>query len=112
MGHLLAKTVAEIVRRARRIYELAGYFDEYTVTLALCNALGTALLSKENVTFHRGQVIAEDLGTRWEGNLLEIQAPGFPDDPNDVPAKRLCDRLWQAYGRWDCPLFDNEGRPR
>jgi hypothetical protein len=41
-------------------------------------------------------------------NIPGIQCP-YPLKPNAV-AKDLADRIWNALGREDCPLFDSEGQ--
>jgi hypothetical protein len=108
IDHFLAKSIVEIVRRARRIFDVSGIYEEYVVSLVLGKSRGTVLI-RPTVTFYQDKVVGEDLGVRWEDDVLKIQEPGFTNDPYDVPAKRLCDHLWQTYGRWDCPLFDAEG---
>jgi hypothetical protein len=46
----------------------------------------------------------------WIGGVLNIQVPGFPDEAPGRPAKLLCDRLWQTFGKWECTALDDDGR--
>jgi hypothetical protein len=106
-GDLLARSVVEIVRRAKRVYELSGLFGPHVVTLALVNAMNTLLPGRTTST-PEGTVV-EDPGTLWNGATLRVQAPGFPEEAAGLTAKRLCDLFWQAYGKWVCPRIDAQG---
>ncbi len=107
-GALLARSVVEIVRRAKQVYELSGLFGPYVVTLALVNAMNTLLPG--NTTIHEEGPVVEDPGRLWNEATLLAQAPGFPEEADGLTAKRLCDLFWQAYGKWVCPSIDAQGR--
>ncbi len=107
-GGLIARSVMEMIGRAKRVYDLSGMFEPFIVTLALVNASGT--LSPGKVFPQEEGAIVEERGTVWTETNLVVQAPGFPEDVEGVTAKRLCDLLWQAYGRWGCRAIDDQGR--
>jgi hypothetical protein len=107
-GGLLARSVVEIVRRAKRVYELSGLFGPHIVTLALVNAWNT-LLPGRITPQHEGPVV-DDPGKLFTEATLLVQAPGLPEEVAGLTAKRLCDIFWQAYGKWVCPIIDAQGR--
>lgn len=94
-GYFLATSIVVIVRRAHQVYEASGSFEPYVITLQMNNT--------QNTMMPRGE---GDFGTAYRRIILKVQAIGYYDDENDLPAKRVCDRLWQAYGYADCPFFD------
>jgi hypothetical protein len=103
----IARSVIEMIKRAKRVYALSGLFEPFIVTLALVNASGTLLPGK--VFPQEEGAIVEEPGTIWTETVLVVQAPGFPEEVEGVTAKRLCDLLWQAYGRWSCRTIDEQG---
>jgi hypothetical protein len=95
-GDLLARSLVEIVRRAKRVYEPSGQFGPHVVTLAFVNAMNTLLPGRSTPT-PEGPVV-EDPGRVFKEATLLVQAPGFPEEEAGLTAKRLCDYFWQVYG--------------
>lgn len=106
-GEILVGSVVEFVRRVRKLHEVAAMFEPFTLTLALYNAVHSALPAGA-VEVHEGSIVRNP-GAVWRESQLAIHVPGFPDEAPGHPAKLLCDRLWQAYGKWNCEALDDEG---
>ncbi len=107
-GGKIARSIVEIVGRAKQVYELSGLFGAYVVTVALPHATNT-LLPGRIIPQPEGAMV-EDPGTMWTGPTLVVQAPGFLEEAAGFTAKRLCDLIWQAYGKWSCPAINDQGR--
>jgi hypothetical protein len=106
-GGLIARSVIETIGRAKRVYDLSGMFEPFVLTLALVNASGT-LLPGRIIPGEEGAIV-EEPGTLWTETTLLVQIPGLPEEVEGVTAKRLCDLIWQAYGRWGCGYIDDQG---
>ncbi|HET8998137.1 MAG TPA: hypothetical protein VFP86_00670, partial [bacterium] len=106
-GAILVRSIVEFVRRARSLHDAALIFEPFILTLVLYNSSLSALPAGAVAT-EEGSII-RNLGTvRHESHLI-IGVPGFPDETPGRPAKLLCDRLWQAYGKWKCTALDDNG---
>ena len=104
---VLVRSVVEFVRRVRKLHEIGEMFEPFTVTLVLYNASRSALPRGAEHT-EEGSIIV-DPGKIFVDNDLIVSVPGFPDEASLRPSKLLCDRLWQAYGKFECGALDNDG---
>jgi hypothetical protein len=98
-GYLLSTSVAAIVRRARQAYQRSGVYDPYVLTVVIGNSQNTMMPLNRT-----------ELGRVFKSAVLKVQAVGYSEDQNDLPARRVLDRLWQAYGYPECTHFDAANR--
>ena len=83
------------------LYEQYLPFTPIVVNLSFFNANNIWLAVRD----------MNDSTVKWQGQHLELGHFFFDNTNNDrkLAAKQICDRLWQAFNREKCNLFDDVG---
>jgi hypothetical protein len=106
-AEVLARSVWDMVRKACRMYDVAKVVARpFVVSLTLENVERSMLSGRGETGVGWGGGGMVEKG--WFDRSLTICVWGS-SSKRAVAAKRVCDRLWQAYGEWECPLIDDEG---
>jgi len=109
----LVRYPASFLHFVRALADHAGLTEPIVVGLSIFNARGLRLQKGRPDSGRRVTPPQLRVFNEWEGEQhLEIAAMQFryPVDPGKV-AKRLADRLWQAFHYDNCPLLDEHGQP-
>ena len=108
----LARYPASFLHFVRALSDYAGLTEPIVVGLSIFNARGLRLQKGRPDSGRRMTPLHLRVLNEWEGEQhLEIPAMQFPYplDPGKV-AKRLADRLWNAFHYDNCPLLDEHGQ--
>ncbi len=105
-GWVVAEHVRDFCHFVRALREVSSISDPYVFTLSLCVVAGFAL-NERGGDHIRG---SERLNIWDESNnlLLDPMVAAADEDP-DVTARRVLDRLWNAFHYPRCPFFDAGG---
>lgn len=104
--YALVEYPVSLLRLGKAIYAHLGLADLAVVSLSLYNIHEVALYK-----YATRNLVADVFGPRlWDQPHLEVPARQVPslDEPDRV-AKEFVDRIWQAFGYEQAPLFDNQG---
>jgi len=108
-AYAIVEYPVSLIRLAKAIYNHIGLTDLVVVSISLYNIAGFALMPEAPKNIQRYLGLWDRLAAVWESNHLEIlprQAPSL-DYPDRI-AKESVDRIWQAFGFEQAPLFDAE----
>jgi hypothetical protein len=90
------------------IVEEAGISEPVVVSVIVANARGLLLYPYRSV-----DALVSRHPVPWEDQHLEVPSMLFPYPPQPGPAAKLIgDRLWNAFGFENCPVFDEDGNLR
>lgn len=96
----LVEYIHSFARRAQEIYEFIGYDGPAVVTVQLLNISSLAL----------APAVSERMLSKlepWQEYSLEIEPQVFDYIHPDLITKRICDRIWQAFGYENEPVSAN-----
>lgn len=104
----VARYIVDFLHLVHAIYDHSKVYGPLEISVSLLNVRGLRLaVSRQLDPFN-------DYNRQWEeGDHLELP-PHYVhqfDQDFDVLVKKLNDRLWNAFGWQDCPLFDESGQP-
>ncbi len=104
--YALVEYPISLLRLSKAIYACLGLTDLKVICLSLYN-INEFTLSR----YATNDLVESYYGPRlWHKQHLEIPAKQVPslDEPDKV-AKEFVDRIWQAFGYEQAPLFDDQG---
>lgn len=106
-GWAVAEHVRNFLHLIQAVRALTGIADPYVFTLSLCGVGGVMLNERGSE-----QVRTSERVNPWdEGDHLLLDPMVAPaDEEPDVTARRILDRLWNAFHYQRCPFFDAAGR--
>lgn len=111
-AHPLIEYPVSLLRLSKVVYAHLGILDPVVISLALYNIGGFALVRRAE----EGSWMTPVSGhgpTVWKKKHLEIPPRQIASlDQPDRVAEEFADRIWQAFGFDEAPLFDAEGNFR
>lgn len=98
-----------LIRLAKAIYNHIGLADPVVLFISLHNIAGCALVPHAQENMRVYLATWSRLAALWKSDHLEIPPKQVPSlDHPDRVAKEFVDRIWQAFGFEQAPLFDGE----
>ena len=101
-----------LLHLGKAVFAYLGFVDPVVISVSLFHIEGYALARLADG--HPGMRQVHYYGPRpWRKRHLEVPPAQTPslDDPDRV-ARNVVDRIWQAFGYDQAPLFDDEGNFR